>query len=61
MLTKDILYEHLVVTDNRPVVCGWTAKDIQAKLERFMAKDIDRMLQVLALRKRNLSIGVPVL
>jgi hypothetical protein len=57
MLVKGVLYEQLAAADKSPILCGWTAKDIRAKLERFISEDVDRVLQSMNDEKKRLVHG----
>jgi hypothetical protein len=50
-LVKGVLREQLDATDMSPVLHDWVANDTRAKLERFIAEDVDRMLQSINTKK----------
>ncbi|KAK0122261.1 hypothetical protein ONS95_010511 [Cadophora gregata] len=57
MLVKGVLYEQLAAADKSPIIRGWTTKDTRAKLERFITKNVDRMLQGINTEKKRLVHG----
>ncbi|KAK2758251.1 hypothetical protein FQN54_004096 [Arachnomyces sp. PD_36] len=56
-LVKGILREQLAAADKIPVLEGWRAKDIWARLDKFITEDVERMLQSANAGKKRLVHG----
>jgi hypothetical protein len=48
---------NLLPTDKTPIICGWTAKEIGASLEKFITESVDRMLQSINTEKKGPVYG----